>query len=36
MYLLLSLTLLVPRIGANHAHNAVAANDLAVPAHFFD
>src|SRR5690606_29040018 len=31
-----TLALLVPRIGADHAHDAIPANDLAVAAHFLD
>jgi hypothetical protein len=32
----LALTLLVTLVTADHAYNTVAANDFAVPAHFFD
>jgi hypothetical protein len=32
----LTLTLLMTRVGANHAHHTIAANDLAVPTHFSD
>src|SRR5574337_46113 len=31
-----ALTLLVPRIGADHTHHALAADDLAVAANFLD
>jgi hypothetical protein len=31
---LLSLALFMPRVSANHAHNTIAANDLAVSTHF--
>src|SRR5690606_12627293 len=33
---LLTLTLLMTRVGTNHPHHAVAADDFAVPAHFLD
>jgi hypothetical protein len=33
---LLTLTLLVARVSADHSHNAVATDDLAVPANFLD
>jgi len=32
----LALPLLVTLVAADHPHNTVAANDFAVPAHFFD
>jgi len=32
----LSLALLVARVGANHPHHAIAADDFAVSAHFLD
>ena len=31
-----ALTLLVTRVGADHAHHALAADDLAVAAHLLD
>ena len=34
--LVLSLTLLVPRVGANHTHDTFAANDLTISTHFFN
>jgi hypothetical protein len=34
--LLLSLTLLVSRVSADHTHDTIAANDLAVSTHLSD
>ena len=33
---MLALTLLVTRVSADHTHDSIAANDLAVSAHFSD